>query len=114
LIVAALNSNLQPAAANNSGSGREPPGALFPSPRQTGRGSGRGVRFPSKFNFAQIRRDKFLFPGVFYYPNAAGSPLQRIPDGRKKFKLLPMNLLVGRVTPCAPGFGIQANGAHGE
>ena len=24
-----------------------------------------------------------------------------------------MNLLVGRVTPCAPGFGIQANGAHG-
>ncbi len=26
---------------------------------------------------------------------------------------LPMNLLVGRVTPCAPGFGIQANGAHG-
>jgi putative addiction module component (TIGR02574 family) len=24
-----------------------------------------------------------------------------------------MNPLVGRVTPCVPGFGIQANGAHG-
>jgi hypothetical protein len=53
---------------------------LIPSPRQTGRGSGRGVRFFSQFNLVQIRRDKSLFPGVFHYLNATGSPLQRIPN----------------------------------
>ena len=57
-----------------------PPKVLIPSPRQTGRGSGRGVRFLSKINLLQIRRNKLLFPDVFHYPNAAGSPLQRIPD----------------------------------
>ncbi len=77
-MVFSLNLKLHP-TANDSGSGLEPQGASIPSPRQTGRGSGRGVRFTLVFNCLRIRRDKLLFFGIPHYSHTTGSPFQRFP-----------------------------------
>ena len=73
---------------------------LFPSPRQTGRGSGRGVRFLFQFNFPQIRRNKFLFPGVLHYPNAARPSLQSVPN----FQQTSLAILLPLMVPEPEGF----------
>ena len=93
-IVLELNAKRQPVAENNSGDRCEPASALIPSPRQTGRGSGRGVRFLSNFNLAQIRWNKLLFPGVFHYLNTAGSLSQRIPNFQQTSLVIPLPLMV--------------------
>lgn len=93
-MVFSLNSNRQPAAVNNSGGEFEPAHVLIPSPRQTGTGSGRGVRFLYNFDFVQTWRNKLLFPGVFHDPNTAGSSLQCIPHFQQTSLAIPLPLMV--------------------
>jgi hypothetical protein len=44
--------------------------------------------------FAQIRRNKFLFPGGLHYLNAAGSPLHGIPDFQQTSVAILLPLMV--------------------